>query len=314
MNDSPKRHGWEEPPTRMDFVVDAAIRTLLWLALKLPYRARVRSVGWFFAYIFGPLTGQTKKAVENLNLVFPEMEPRKHLEYARSCLDNIGRTLIENYSIDDRDFRASLTSADGPGLKTLRECEKSGQPVVLATGHFGNYEAPRNWLRAQGLECAAIYRPMNNRYFNKHYVRTMEAVGQPMFPRGVSGTRSLLKHCRRGGRVVILFDQYMREGEELDFLGRPSMTMTFPAEIALKSKAVLIPFYGIRNDDGISFRAYFGAPIKAGSAIEMSQMLNDVLSAEIVAHPPQWSWVHRRWKVRSQRSRRAAKTGPPFVD
>ena len=88
----------------------------------------------------------------------------------------------------------------------------------------------------------------------------------------------------------------MREGEVLDFLGQPSKTILSPAELALKFKAYLIPFFGIRNEDGFSFTALFEKPIEHTDSMIMSQQLNDRLSEHISYNPDQWFWIHRRWK------------------
>lgn len=313
MSEAPGRQGnrvgWQRSQTAADRVADAAIRAFLWLALRLPYDRRVALSGWLMRKL-GAVQGAEQRAVENIRLVWPELDRSQARAIARGSLDNFGRTFIENFSTEEFLARAATTRLTGAGLEALRAARAAGRPAILATGHFGNYEAPRAALCALGWQVGGIYRPMNNAFFNAHYVKTMTAFGGPVVPRGTAGTRALMKAVRQGGFMVILFDQYMREGVELPFLGRPSLTMTSPADIALKYDAVLVPFFGIRNPDGLTFTAQFDAPVPHGDPLAMTRALNDALTARIEAHPEQWLWVHRRWKVRRQRTRRTANTSP----
>ena len=302
--------GWERKQTIGDRVVDAGIRVLLGAIKLLPYATRVRFCGWFIERIFAPLAGHQARSRENLAMIFPDMDAAERRRIARASANNVGRTLIENYSLPGLKGQVARSVATGEGLGVLARAHAEGRPVILATGHFGNYEAPRIHLRSLGYEVGGIYRPMNNASFNDHYVKNMQAIGGPVVPRGVGGTRALMKAVKSGTFMVMLFDQYMREGIWLDFLGRPSLTMVGPAEIALKYGAELVPFYGIRRDDGLTFEMVFESPVPPSDAETMSAELNDRLSAQIRARPEQWFWFHRRWKVRRQRSRRTASTGP----
>ncbi|MEO0745646.1 MAG: lysophospholipid acyltransferase family protein, partial [Pseudomonadota bacterium] len=82
----------------------------------------------------------------------------------------------------------------------------------------------------------------------------------------------------------------------LQFMGHDAQTAVSAAELALRYKALLIPFYGIRRTDGLSFDCVMEAPIPHSDAETMTQAMNDSLGARIRAHPEQWFWVPRRWR------------------
>lgn len=69
--------------------------------------------------------------------------------------------------------------------------------------------------------------------------------------------------------------------------------------MALRYDALLIPFYGIRNTDGLTFRCVMEDPIPHSDALTMTQAMNDSISARIKSHPDQWLWVARRWRADS---------------
>ena len=80
--------------------------------------------------------------------------------------------------------------------------------------------------------------------------------------------------------------------------------------MALKYDAPLVPVYGLRQPDGLSFRVIVEAPVPPGDPMAMTQALNDSLAALVRRHPEQWFWIHRRWKPERQRARAAARIGP----
>jgi KDO2-lipid IV(A) lauroyltransferase len=137
---------------------------------------------------------------------------------------------------------------------------------------------------------------MKNPFFNAHYVKTMEAFGGPVFAQGRKGTAGFVRHLKDGGQLVLLFDQHVQRAPLFDFLGRSATTAMSAAELALRYDALLIPFYGIRQPDGLSFDSVLEAPVPHSDAITMTQALNDSLAARINADPEQWFWVHRRWR------------------
>lgn len=283
------------PPFQpMAFVQDLIARGLIGFALALPYRWRVPLMGWLMRRLVGPLAGYRKRADENLAMIWPDLPQTRRDQIASACLDNAGRTLMENYSTADFTARQAQLVPQGPGVAALQAARAAGRAVILVSGHFGNYEAARACLVAQGFTIGGLYRPMTNRYFNAHYIRTMEAFGGPVFPQGRAGTAGFVKHLRAGGLLVLLFDQ-RASGEWIDFLGKPALTALSAAELALRYKADLIPFYATRRADGLSFDIALEAPIAPASALEMTQALTQSLEARVRAHPEQWFWVHRRW-------------------
>ena len=277
--------------------VNLFARAVIGLALALPYKQRVPFMGWVLARVIGRLAPYHKRARTHLGYIYPEMPAAERSRIATACLNNVGRTLIENYS--PKAFLAHMkgTPIEGPGLAAVQQAQAEGRPVILQTGHFGNYEAVRATIYALGIEPGGIYREMTNPYFHEHYVQTLLAYGGPAFPRGAKGMRGVMKHLKSGGQLIILNDQHEAAAPVLDFMGHPARTTLSPAELALRFNALVVPYFGIRNADGLTFRCIMEAPIEHSDAITMTQEMNNRLSARIRAHPEQWFWVPRRWRA-----------------
>lgn len=294
--------GDEEPIPLADRLSSGAFRLLVGLFLLMPYRRRVPAMGWTFAHVVAPLAGWRRRIRDNLALACPDLTPAQVRRLTRAVPDNAGRALIEIYS--GTEFTARVGAEDrlsGPGLPALEQAAAAGRPVILACAHFGNYDAMRAALAARGWKVGALYRPMNNRAFNRHYVPAIEAIAQPLFPRGRAGLAGMLRFLKGGGMLCLGFDQYDRHGATLRFFGLPSQTVLTPAELALRYHALLVPVAGIRQPDGLSFRVEVGEPVAPDDPETMMQALNDDLEGLVRTHMDQWFWVHRRWKDLSGR-------------
>lgn len=279
----------------MAFAQNLVVRGLIGFALLLPYRWRVPLLGGLMRRVFGPIAGYRRRALDNLALIWPDLAPQARVKIANQALDNAGRTLIENYSTAEFTARQSGLVPTGAGVAALQAAMAAHRPVILVSGHFGNYEAARACLVARGATIGGLYRPMTNPYFNAHYVATMQAFGGPIFAQGRAGTAGFVRHLKSGGLLVLLFDQ-SAPGEAIDFLGKPAQTALSAAELALRYNAALIPFYATRQADGLTFKVELEAPVVATDALQMTQALTRSLEARVKANPGQWFWIHRRWK------------------
>ncbi|MEL6640292.1 MAG: lauroyl acyltransferase [Pseudomonadota bacterium] len=296
------------PPagTWVDRWSDRILRALLWLMMRLPYTWRVPLMGRLMGRLIGPLSGYRRRARRHLAMVYPNMPPATRKRLATDVCDNFGRTLIENYSWQELGARLSDTTPTGPGVAAVAEAAASGTPVIFVTGHFGNHEAPRHVLTQMGYTIGGLYRPMANAYFNAHYAKTMSSWGGPVFAQGRQGTIGFAKHLKSGGMATLLFDVANAGGENISFLGHPARTALSAAELAIRFNAVVIPYFAVRQADGLSFDIFVEDPITHGPPIQMMQEATRRLEAQVEKHPSQWFWVHRRWKQPKSRKADAA--------
>lgn len=297
-----------------DFLTYLMIRAIIGLAMLLPYRWRVPLAGWIVSRLVAPIAGYSKRVRTNLAYVMPDLPKAEVKRLVRAVPDNAGRTLIEVWSGKAFTSRFSQASLTGPGVAALKEAHATGRSVVLITGHIGNYDAPRAALIAAGFPVGALYREMNNGYFNPHYVAAISGIGEPVFPRGRRGLLALIKFLRSGGMAGFLNDIYMWDGADLQFFGKPAPTALSAAELALKYDALVVPVYGLRTASGLDFEVRCEAPIAHTDAKSMTQAMNDNLEAIVRDHMDQWFWIHRRWKPEQaetrQSMRTAARIGP----
>jgi len=285
-------HSWT------DWLLDKVLRGIIGTMLLLPYRLRVPFMGRIMRHVIAPMAGYNRRSVQNLEYIYPDMSRARQRQILAGAADNMGRTFIENYST--KGFAANLRNAPltGPGVAATAAAKAAGRPVILVSGHFGNYEAGRIVLAQHGHIVGALYRRAKNRYFNAHYEKTFLSVGGPMFAQGRQGTTGFVRHLADGGTLAMLFDQHVLRGAALTFLGKPAATTLSAARLALRYDALLIPFYATRRADGLSFEVSLEAPLEHSDAQSMTRVLNASLGDRITANPEQWLWAHRRWKIK----------------
>lgn len=290
MSKDDKATGWR------DTVVNLSARALLGLALLLPYRMRLMMVGRVFSGVVAPIAGWRRRIRKNLAHAMPELPQTEVEEIVTTVSRNVGRTLIEIYSGEDFVLRAMTAPLEGPGVAALEAAREAGEPIVLVTAHLGNYDVVRGKLSRSGFPMGALYRPMANPAFNRHYVDAISTIAAPVYPTDRTGIAGLVRHLKEGGIIGIVADVGSRKAPLLEFFGKPAHTPVSAAEWALKYEARMIPVFGLRQPDGVTFRIHVAEPIPSGTPEEMMQRYNDIVEEIVRRDPGQWFWVHRRWK------------------
>jgi KDO2-lipid IV(A) lauroyltransferase len=294
-------------PPRRTRLARAGWRALIAVTRALPWRARLGFAGFMGRTAVRIVPRLRDRIAANLAEVMPEMTDAKRARVTRDCGDSFGRTFVEILCNPEFHARATWTGPSGPGAAVIEAAAREGRGAVLVTGHFGQWEAGRAWMKARGINCAGVYRPLDDPALNELYLASLEFGGRPIFAKGPRGVRGIVAHLARGGIVAILTDQYDRRGATLDFLGRPAPTSTIAPDLALKYRVPLVPIYGVRAADGEHVAVVVEAPIPPSTPREMMQAVNDSLAAQVRAHPGQYYWLHQRWVKRpgAHRRRRA---------
>jgi KDO2-lipid IV(A) lauroyltransferase len=282
-------------PLVLDYLENLPQRLMMGFLRLLPFDASIRLGGWVGRRLicdFGLYRGRIEK---NLRRIYPDMEFAQRKDLMAGIATTFGRSFAEYFQNSRFRKRLDRYHASGPGLDHLKAAQAEGRGAILVSGHFGQVEAVRAFLNAEGMHVGSIYRPQNNPFFEADLLREITQAGDPMFPTTRKGERDMIRHVRSGGVLSVLNDQSRTEAPRIDFLGEPAHTALTAANLALRYDVPLIPVYGTRQED-LSIDVEFEDPIPPSDAETMTARLNDSLSARVRAHPEQWFWMHRRWK------------------
>ena len=283
---------------RMRYALEFLLVKIIFSAVNLlPFRSRRSLMGSVFAFVIAPVAGYRTRIRNNLDLIWPQLDQDRKAALAVDTAKNIGRTVCEILSPMDLLDLARQTEITGAGLGALEEARKTGQPAIIVSGHFGNYDLVRASLIHHGFNVGALYRRMNNPYFQDFYIDKISQTGTPLFERGRPGLSQMVKHLKGGGTVAALIDVRARNGESIPFLGKPARISPSMAELALRYNAILIPFFGTRLSDSQGFTAVLDAPIPHTDPKTMTRALTYALERRVCSNPEQWFWIHNLWRV-----------------
>ncbi len=183
---------------------------------------------------------------------------------------------------------------EGGGLEHHRKTKP--RAVVIATGHFGNWELFGAALRHVGIPVAPVAREMDRAWANRWIGRFRSEHGATPIPKKDALPLSM-KALRAGRCVAFLMDQAAgRHGIPVPFFGQRALTHVAPAALAQKMKVPLYAGYSTRLADGIRYRCFAELVSTKGSIEEVTGRLNERLESYVRACPEQWWWFHRRFK------------------
>ena len=212
---------------------------------------------------------------------------------------NYGRILSEYVYL--KQFREDKLNEfiEIKGLDILNKIKKNNEQVIFISGHFNNFELMAMYIEKFGIDLAAIYRPLNNKFLNPLMEKIREKyICKKQVKKGVSGTREILRHFKNGSSIALMIDQRVSEGIKTDFFGYPALTTTIPAQFIKKFNTKIVPVYIERTNNNL-FKLEFYEAIKFDKNEGLQSItlkLNKILEKMILKNPDQWIWTHNRWK------------------
>jgi KDO2-lipid IV(A) lauroyltransferase len=105
----------------------------------------------------------------------------------------------------------------------------------------------------------------------------------------------------KGGRLGMLVDVKENKGVALPFFGRPAMTGTALATLALRYDAIVLGVYTERlggDRSRITLEPPLDLPRAGNDAADVRAIMaaiNARVEAWVRVRPDQWLWLHKRW-------------------
>jgi KDO2-lipid IV(A) lauroyltransferase len=184
------------------------------------------------------------------------------------------------------------------------------RPLVMVSGHFGNFEMGGYVTGLLGFPSFTVARPFDNPFLGRFVNRFREAYGQFMLPKqGSAGVIDEL--LQAGGSLMVLGDQHAGpKGCWVKFFGKPTSCHKAIALFPLIHGAPLMIVYAQRMDRPLKFEMGMidvadpaRLPAELKGVEELTRWYNGGLERLIQAKPAQYWWVHRRWKGEPPRKR-----------
>ena len=259
-----------------------------------------RRLGVFFS-IVSPK--RYRIAYANLKSALAEdYKPKELKRILRRTYANIGQGIVDLFLLPKIDNRYIERYIKFENFDIAKEVLKNQKGLIFLTAHFGTWEISHVAMPYKGLAYKGIAREQKPYHLNELLNNYRQLHGCKIIMKGPA-VKEALRTLRSNGIVGMLVDQDAgKKGVFTDLFSRPASWNNGVMEMALKTGAVIVPGFAIR-EKGPFIRFIMFNPIKLREDIDKKEAVADgfrqyasTLERMIRKYPDQWLWQHRRWK------------------
>jgi Kdo2-lipid IVA lauroyltransferase/acyltransferase len=189
------------------------------------------------------------------------------------------------------------------------------RPVLVVSGHFGNWELGGYVFALLGFRTHAIARPLDNPYVDAFLRRFRESTGQKVLNKDGDFDKIEQVLASRGILLTLGDQDAGQKGQFVDFFGRPASTHKAVALLALEYNVPMIVLTGTRaplsaapGSDNWRYQGEVADIIYPEEYVDrpdavsaLTQRFTTALEQMIRRYPEQYFWLHRRWKHQPKR-------------
>jgi KDO2-lipid IV(A) lauroyltransferase len=287
-----------------DYLVYLVVRLLVCVIQALPYRAAY-SLGAGLGWLIYHLDARHRRvALDNLRHAFPGRYTEAELHRrVRAVYRHFGTLLIDIMHVPRKlhsnNWRrhVELDWARWVGLLL------GDRPLLLVTGHFGNWELGGYVLGLLGFTTHAIARPLDNRFLDDYLRSFREGTGQKVLAKHGDFDQMQTLLDGRGVLATLADQDAGPRGLFVDFFGRPASTHKAVALLAIAHRVPLVVLGIIRLPGELRYRIVIEDVIKPAeyesrtdAVHAITQRFTAGLERLVRQAPTQYFWLHRRWK------------------
>jgi Kdo2-lipid IVA lauroyltransferase/acyltransferase len=288
-----------------DYFVYLAVRIGMALFQALPLAVCREIAGVMARIAYWVDKRHRNAALDNLRQSFPG-------QYSEKQLHHIVRAVYEHFCLMLMEFMAmprKMRPATWRRYLAFTESKEllaallSGKPVLIATGHFGNWELASYMLALFGFKSFAVARPLDNPYLDDFFRAIRERTGQKLLAK--KGELDRIEQVLEDKHILCsLADQDAgQKGLYVEFFGRPASTHKALALLALHHGAWVVVSGAYRTGDILQYRLKVQDVIPPEAFADhpqavraLTQRITTSLENLIREDITQYLWLHRRWK------------------
>lgn len=282
------------------YSIEFAVFKIILLILKL-FSRKISSKIISNSFLFlGKFSKYHLIAKNNCKIVFPELSDDKIIKIINDSWRNLGSNLYELTYL--KNLIHDKNSIEIKGLHILKKIKLDSSQVIFFSTHSSNWEICVPILDHKGFHVGAIYRHINNKFFDKYiYRKRNEAlITKNSFytPKGKISAKEIINGVIKNKNIFLLIDQKDSAGAFIDFFGKKVKTQIGFLKIARKYNLKLIPMKNIRLPNN-RFQITFEEPLEHNNNMisdeEKMLEINTIIERWIKDNPENWFWQHQRF-------------------
>jgi len=275
---------------------------LIWVLTLLPLWIQYLLSDLLFALNF-LFIGYRKKVVYlNLRNSFPEKSNKDIRIIARKFYRHFFDQIIESIALIHMSPKRILKHIRFKNPEVIEDLYKKNKGVILVTGHHGNWEWHTPLQMLVSHKTLAIYKPLNNKHFDRMYINIRSRYGMTPVPMN-SILRELinreqkneltLTHSLSDQRPLFRHIQYWTR-----FLNQDTPVYLGTEKIARKMNLAVV-FSKMRKIRRGVYETEFIPLFENSRETKEHEIIDKYLSTlekTIIERPELWLWTHKRWK------------------
>ena len=258
------------------------------------------AIGGYLARGVGPHLSISKRARLNLAGALPGLSAAEVEGIIVGMWDNLGRVAAEYPHLRKIRVFQPGGRVETHGFEHMFRAVIAGRRMIIFSGHIANWEIGMLAAVQYGISVAQIYRAANNPVVDR-MITSFRGGGGELIPKGTVAARRAIAVLRRGAHLTMLADQKMNDGIPIPFFGRPAMTASALASLALRFDCDVLPAR-VERLGGPRFRLTVFPPLPLtrsddhhADVAALMTRVNQTLEAWVRDRPAEWFWLHRRW-------------------
>ncbi len=263
------------------------------------------------------------RAEFNLAMSFPEWDTDRVASVAERSMQYMFQLFLVDALVTPRLITHSSWTRHiriGSAQKLLEHLIRS-EPLIMITGHCGNWELLGQAFGMIGYPPAALARPLDNEFVNRWLLKQRERSGTRIITKW-GATPVVDQILESGGRIAFIADQNAGDqGLFVPFFGRLASTYKSIGLLAMRHQVPIAVGWAKRLNDRMTYemscidflmpRDWADQP---DPLFYITARFNRALEAIIRESPEQYLWVHRRWKSRPRHERQEKPMPEHLID
>jgi KDO2-lipid IV(A) lauroyltransferase len=256
-------------------------------------------VAWVFTHV---ISYRRRLVLDNLARALPGKSERERKAIMHLFYRNLADVMLEviklkSMSQDQINKRMKLTNSE-----VLKQFDEQGRSVILAAGHFANWE----WLGIRvksetSHQGAAIYKRVANKFYNDFMLDIRNTFEETLMIEHEKTSRSLIRLKNTKILLLVLSDQRPPSTELkywIQFFGQETPVLPGVEKIATAFDFDVVYFDICRIKRGY-YEATF-IPLKLAEGEEQELNLTkryfEEIEKSVHRQPECYLWSHNRWK------------------
>jgi KDO2-lipid IV(A) lauroyltransferase len=290
--------------------------SFLWLITLLPLRVLYLVSSFLHILLYYVIRYRRKTVFKNLRRSFPEKTDKEIRRIATKFYSRLTDYFLEwvyRIHMGEKENSKRMHYRNPEIFKQYRD---QGKSIMLLLSHHGNWEWPTRIPGVSGYPTLVIYKPLQNKYFDRLFVDLREQFGTICVP--MESTLRTVLHYQKAGEPVMVYTladqrpQWRSIQHWTRFMNQDTPVITGPEKIARRFDMVVI-YLSIswikRGYYECEFTVICENPSKAGE-FEITREYLSTLEKTIRNKPEFYLWTHKRWKYRLDDAKDPVDIGP----